>query len=122
MVNHLKPIKRLLRAVGCKNNSPSDVKSLKQGYRDIDATAPHRKFHVCKKILLRPGRDVQRCQPAGVYRPIKDSFPEASVHMAAILPDKPALVMCVVKVTEGGIERTQDFIFGVEHTVVRLNN
>ena len=57
-----------------------------------------------------------------MYRPIKDSFPEASVHMAAILPDKPALVMCVVKVTEGGIERTQDFILGVEHTVVRLNN
>ena len=57
-----------------------------------------------------------------MYRPIKDTFPEASVHMAAILPDKPALVMCVVKVAEGGIERTQDFIFGVEHTVVRLNN
>ena len=60
--------------------------------------------------------------PAGVYRPIKHSVSEASIDMATILPYKPTLIVCVVKVTQGGIEGTQDFIFRVEHTMIRLNN
>ena len=42
--------------------------------------------------------------------------------MATILPNKSTLIVCVVEVTQGGIERTQDFIFRVEHTVIRLSN
>ena len=57
-----------------------------------------------------------------MYRPIKHSISEASIDMAAILSDKPSLIVCVVKVTQGGIEGTQDFVFRVEHTMVRLNN
>ena len=64
----------------------------------------------------------RQCIPAGVYGPIKDSVSEASVDMATILPDKPTLIVCVVEVTQGGVERTQDFILGVEHTVIRLSN
>ena len=57
-----------------------------------------------------------------MYRPIKHSISEASIDMATILPDKPSLIVCVVKVTQGGIEGTQDFVFRVEHTMIRLNN
>ena len=60
--------------------------------------------------------------PAGVYRPIKDSISEASVDMATVLPDKPTLIVSVVKVTQGSVERTQDLIFRMEHTVIRLHN
>ena len=57
-----------------------------------------------------------------MYGPIKDSVSEASIDMATILPNKPTLIVSVVKVTQGGVERTQDFILRVEHTMISLNS
>ena len=102
-------------------NSQNDVKNLKQGCQDNAATAPHRRsraWYRYYEVKLNSGKFIPPC----MYGSIKDSVSEASIDMATILPDKPTLIVCVIKVTQGGVEWTQDFIFRVEHAVIRLSN